>query len=507
MAQTLDKFVLSFFMDTSGLKKGGGEVDNALNKTRQNVDQNTKAFQKQASTALDGLRKMRNEILAIGGAYLGLGALKSFATNLLAQDVATYRLSKNLGMATKELSAWELAAEQLGSSKGDIDNSLRLMVKYGEQFKNGQVATDTYMALSRTGINAAKFFDQSIGPAERFLMVAQALRKMKPQDAQYWGAQLLGSEQAATMAMQGEAAIKLEVAKQRIYAVDEKSAKAELAMQQRINNIASGFRNIGRELVLTLGPAVLQIAEQFSRWLVASGAIQKMAAGAQWLAAEINSIPWDTIAADIKMIAKGADEAAAAVGGWGNVLKGLAAVWVGGKLLGFLGDMRALGAVLGAEMPASSLGGVLVRLSALGASAAAGWALGNLINDKMVAGTKLGEWLGQKEAEVLAMFGNEEAQHALDVNGVRHNTTANQASGRRSFNLPAAIPPGAVAGAAAQRAGGGTVNNSGTTVNIDTAHIQTDASTAQRLGADVAAQASRTTTRAGQIAAGVNGMQ
>ena len=57
----------------------------------------------------------------------------------------------------------------------------------------------------------------------------------------------------------------------------------------------------------------------------------------------------------------------------------------------------------------AAAGGVL-------AAGAAGYAAGTWVNEKFIDGTALGDKIGEAVARTLALFGNDEAKRALEIN-------------------------------------------------------------------------------------------
>lgn len=102
--------------------------------------------------------------------------------------------------------------------------------------------------------------------------------------------------------------------------------------------------------------------------------------------------------------------AVAAAAGVGALFKGGVPKIPGTGLLkaGGRGLFAAGGAVLGS--------GAALSAASIGAAGFLGYAVGNKINKEFIDGTKLGNVIGESIAKVLATFGNENAQRALNVN-------------------------------------------------------------------------------------------
>ena len=98
----------------------------------------------------------------------------------------------------------------------------------------------------------------------------------------------------------------------------------------------------------------------------------------------------------------------------------LAAIGAAGAIGGLLGGA---GGAAGAAKGAAKFAG---KAGLVGAAGVAGYGVGTVINDKLIAGTALGDGIGEKVAQALALFGNDTAQAALDANAKTDQLIAEQ---------------------------------------------------------------------------------
>jgi len=85
-----------------------------------------------------------------------------------------------------------------------------------------------------------------------------------------------------------------------------------------------------------------------------------------------------------------------------------------GRMAGRLGLLRSAGSLKGiAAMGGGAIGTASLAVTAAGA---AGYGIGKVINDSLISGTKTSDVIGETIAKVLAFFGNDKAQAAVDRN-------------------------------------------------------------------------------------------
>jgi TP901 family phage tail tape measure protein len=89
----------------------------------------------------------------------------------------------------------------------------------------------------------------------------------------------------------------------------------------------------------------------------------------------------------------------------------------GGSILRFLmgGGGGAAAGTEGAVAGSSFLGGMALPALAVGGAGLTGWGIGSVLNDKVVAGTSFGDWVGMMGARTGAFFGSKGAQESLDA--------------------------------------------------------------------------------------------
>lgn len=101
-----------------------------------------------------------------------------------------------------------------------------------------------------------------------------------------------------------------------------------------------------------------------------------------------------------------------------------------GAALGGAGGLLAAGGASVAGAGALAVGGTVAVGGLLG------YGVGTLINDRLVTGTKFGDGIGETVASLLAFFGNQEAQDALNTNRQAEAAQALQAAAAALANRP-----------------------------------------------------------------------
>ena len=259
-------------------------------------------------------------------------------------------------MGVEELSAWEGVMRRLGGSTEEADGMFRGINSILQEIKlTGSSAAIT--PLVRAGMDLGKFMSGATSGSERMLMIADAVKKLSPQDAQSFFQQAGFSEAQVSRLMEGRKQLEALLETQRKYngltpemvANDNERIRA----WREIVELATGLANKMLDAVSPAISAVLGVLRQMLQFAA-------------------QHIPETTTLA----LALGA------------AFTAIAAI----KIAGLIGAIGALtGGLGGASAAAVGLLGLLGRMGLIGATVAAGAFAGKGIKDVWDAGKSLYE--------------------------------------------------------------------------------------------------------------------
>jgi hypothetical protein len=177
MATIIDALLVTLSLDIAGFKKGQGEADEALKKTKETTVKNAKDIEAKAKVAADSFKGMRREILGLLTAFAGVGAIKNFVQGVVTGDAALGRLAETVGMSTEKLSALRDLAEKFGGSAGDIDAALRHIFTLKENYNRGAPDTGVMSILGQllNPDDVAKFYHQATTTAQAYEILQRAV--------------------------------------------------------------------------------------------------------------------------------------------------------------------------------------------------------------------------------------------------------------------------------------------------------------------------------------------
>lgn len=394
MSTVIDALVVTLGLDPKNFQRGQKQARDDLNKTRQDADRTAKELEQRGKQAAEFYTKIRNEALTLFAVLAVGGGLKSFITGTIHSAAMLGRMSENLGMSTRQLDAWQKAAERAGGSAEGITAQLRESQKEVAQYRMG-LPSDTVNWFLRLGGSPADLKDGNSYLLAR-AKILHALFVKDPARAGLAAQQMGISEDTFNLLKQGPAAVLALVAAQEKNAViTERQAKQAQALENKWKDIRDEFRATSIEVLFTLMPVINDLTAAIER-------------GADWVVAHRQAIKeWvEKSVTKVREFADTADHAAQSVGGWKTILETLIAlklVAFTADLLGLTGALTNVGGALGLLGGAKAVAGVGV-LSYLG-----GTAIYNHLSDK----TK--DFIGEHMAQVAEAFGSKDAHNALEV--------------------------------------------------------------------------------------------
>lgn len=257
MPTIIDSFITEFTIDPTGQQKGGAAVREATKKTREEVAGATKDFDTYGKRASQFFGRLRNEAVGLFLAFQGASSIKSYISDILTGDAATGRLAANIGVATQELSAWQLAIKTVGGTAEDANNALSSIA-------------EAYQTFNLTGElpNYADFMGLGIGiqdldnPANVLLKMAEAAERMD-QTEFYARMRRIGiPDSVINQLVKGRAATELliEEKKKEGAATDEQAKKAE-EYQKKLADLEAKITGLLRPALYRLVTVALDFVE------------------------------------------------------------------------------------------------------------------------------------------------------------------------------------------------------------------------------------------------------
>lgn len=348
--EIIDAFFVTLGLDPAAFKKGTKEVDESLDKTKNKAEKTQKDIDAANKKVEDSYRRIRDSILEITAAVVAAVAGKQFVNYLTESDTAASKLATNVGSTAQEVLTLQTAFKRIGASGEEVGGALRGITKILEDLKNTG-GSDALYPLQRAGLDIAKFRSAN-SQLERMAMLATALKKLSPQDAQYFGQKGNFSEEAITLMIRyGDQLGKMFEESSKYNKITEADIEASKARTDAYAKLEGTFETMGRKITTFLTPAIDGLMNAFSSFF---GMLAQSAPAA---IATISTL------GGVVMLLKGYSISAFAAQFTGNIAS------MGVAVGGLLGKLGLLGLALG--------GGVLAGmglnwLAAKGLTAATG---------------------------------------------------------------------------------------------------------------------------------------
>jgi hypothetical protein len=458
MPTVIDQLVVTLGLDASDFEKNKKRTEEDLDRARKNYERTSKEWEAANKRAQEAFRGVRNEIVKIGAAFLGLSALKRFTENIVTGAAASGYLARNVGVSTKTLTQWEGAADKLGGTAAGMADAFRAMSQVTPQtiFQGSPEAVEALTrVLGAAHVSMNRFASRSTDAEGRLLMLSEAFERLGPVSAQFWGRQIGLQEDAVTVLSRGPEALRAALAKQSYYVTDQQ-AKTDQQLLAQWRALMDRFRSIGLQMVNALAPPLMELVRQFQAWLLRPENVAAIMRSVRELAEWLRNFDFSAVRAELDAVAAAARAIAEALGGVKGVFESLKGAAVG----------TALGALVGGA-PGAMLGGLLGFFE----PEAEGWVKDRISKSDWLA--KLAKRPGYAGSDAEALFG------------------------RPFVGPPAWLAPPPLPGRAS------TVS-SASTVNIGTVVVNTQATDARGMARDVKSNLTRELSNVFQSNAGVH---
>jgi hypothetical protein len=349
MATVVDALVVTLGLDLAAFKRGKADATKATKTLTAEEKSAAKEVEAANKRAADSFQKVRNEVLALVAIFTAGMGIKNFTESTINSAASLGFMAKNLDMSTRELSAWQRAAERAGGSAEGITSALQASQQEVAKFKLGQVS-DSQQWFLRFGGSVKDLKDGNSYLLARSRIVAN-LFKTDPGRARLVAQQMGIGDGEFNLIKQGpQAILALVAAQEKNSAITEKQAAQALKLKNEWLDFSDRLKYVGTTILLELMPV-------FEKWL------QKLQAMADWVAdhkADITAWVDNAVAAAQRFV-EWADKAADSVGGWKNVLIAFAALKVlsmASGLLGLAGALTSVGTALGGLGGAAAIAGL-----------------------------------------------------------------------------------------------------------------------------------------------------
>jgi hypothetical protein len=421
-ATVIDAFVTTLGLDGTLFRKGMKDAEKSqndldkntkrINRDREKAEQDAakarekrqKQLDEQGKKTVDGYKKIRNELLAITALFTAGAGVKDFLANTISTAANLGYLSQNLRMSTEQLTSWQRASERAGGSADGIIAQLKESAETLAQLRSGMGPNEGLQAFFRWGGKADEIKDGNTYLLARSRIISEMFRKDPAQAALIAKQMGIGEDQFNFLKQGPDAVMALVHAQEKNAAITAKDAEEALRLRNRLLDLRDSLTSTGTRIAVQLIPLIDMLVEKLTK--LSQWAVDHKDDIARWVD---NTVRW------IKEFSKDVNAAAEAVGGWKNVLIGLAAIKALSIAASFATLASSLMGVAGALTSIAGAGGALGVLGGLGAAGlggAAGYAAGSIISNNLSDETN--NTIGRGVAKILAKMGVTSAQEALD---------------------------------------------------------------------------------------------
>ncbi|MNO44422.1 hypothetical protein D3C76_346650 [compost metagenome] len=378
MATIIDSLVVKLGLDTTDFKKGEKDLESGLDNTRkktEKVGDDVAANGKKAAEFFGQLQKAALKFFAV--LTVGRG-MADFTRVIVSGGAQLDRMSTRLGTTADSLSRWQGAVRQSGGTGEGLLNTLQSLSNEMTQIAvTGE--SSLIPMLGFLGVSLKDSNGKAKTTVDLLKDIGDAANVKIPNAANRFNIlQSMGIDEGTiNLLMKGSAERDRLLSSQKGFS--DADAKAAREASEKWEGVKLQIERTSQAIVIKMLPLIQQLTEAMLKFT-------------------------DIAVPGLLKIGEVLGDLHDKTDGWSTALLGVLAT------LRIIGGAGMLSSLLGVSTVVAGLSGAAV----VGA-AAGGVVAGNAIHEK-IQGTTVEDDIGEGIARVLAFFGNEEAQRALDIN-------------------------------------------------------------------------------------------
>lgn len=269
MPTVIDSLIVEFGLDPSKFTAGQRQVMDSLKQTRESVEATGKEVESGGGKRVtDFLSNLKKEVLGVAAAYLGATAIKDLIEDVTNADASIGRLSRSLGVNSRDLSAWQGAAVQTGGSVEGVTGTVQALTQASQEFLlTGQGS----IVSALNAVNVSLFDAQgNLKTATQLMLdLAQAGEGQDPARFAAFLRLIPGmSQDSINLILQGHDALqRLLQAQQQLGTVSDLDSQRAIQLQRSWGGLERTAQSLGRYLVSGLSPALTMVTDKMQSWL------------------------------------------------------------------------------------------------------------------------------------------------------------------------------------------------------------------------------------------------
>lgn len=265
MPTLIDSLIVSLSLDSKdvdakapGVRSKLADLEKSASKTEHGVKGIGTASKGTASELTVLSAKLGSFLAVLGGTV----AVRAFVKDTIETNTQLYFLSRNLEMNTQKLFAWGAAAQEIGGSKGSIQNFMRTIAGMPGELLIGKMP-QLLPLFARLGINFREPFDQiMVDLSKRF---AGMDRKV----AFSFGMASGIPEDVMNLILQGPGAVQSAMGRTKEFGPTDKEAASAARLKREFTDLELQIVKIGYDLLYKATPYLerfLDLLQKVGAW-------------------------------------------------------------------------------------------------------------------------------------------------------------------------------------------------------------------------------------------------
>lgn len=249
MPTVIDSLVLELGLDTKGFAEGTREVESFLEKAKSVATRSGREIESQGHKITEVFTALKGGLAGLLG-LMGAGAIGTFIDHVVRLDASTSRLSRSIGVSTRELSIWQGIFQQVGGSAEEASSAFGAMSSGMAAIQSGASMPSPVFAqlMARSGVGLGMGIPEML---QKFAGFADEQLKggARPQDVRFMLQSIPGASDSLVNILMGGTKALEDMRKRaaETEALDRKTAQEAEALQKDFAALDRVARQLAEE--------------------------------------------------------------------------------------------------------------------------------------------------------------------------------------------------------------------------------------------------------------------
>ena len=265
MPEIIDSLLLEIGLDPKDFKIGMEEALKNFSKTKDGATKHAKDIEASGKQAAQFFSSLKTEALGLLAIFTGGMGIKNFTESTIQTGTSLNNLSKNIGMSSQSIQAWQQAGKQMGGTGAEVLSTLERVTQMSAKYKVGLGGSPD--RFNQAGGNLEEL---KKGPEAYLFEAGRVLRKLAKEQgrdiAYTLASEMLIDPTTFNALIDGKNGIASRIGEnKKMFSLDTNDIENLSKLNKEFADFEARATSTGQILISTLAPQLEQVMGFFNR--------------------------------------------------------------------------------------------------------------------------------------------------------------------------------------------------------------------------------------------------